>query len=70
MSTWPDITAVKAEVWRETLEDAAGNITHAALLFGITKRQAMYLTREHGLNDYAAELRVSSGQGRKGRPSE
>ena len=69
-AVWDELGAeVQCAFWREKLEAANGNITHAGAILGVTKAQAMRLTRMHALNGYAAELRVKAGaKATTGRP--
>ena len=68
---WGDaVGEVQLAVWRARLEESAGNITHAGKALGLTKSYAMRLTRAHGLNEYAAELRHAATGRERGRPPE
>ena len=67
--TWGETGAeVQCALWREKLEAAAGNITRAGAEMGFAKSYAMRLTKIHGLNEYARELRVQATGRDKGRP--
>lgn len=50
------------------LRQTLGNITHAAMLLGISKAHCMRLVKHFGLNDWACDLRVKSGVMPTGRP--
>jgi hypothetical protein len=71
---WHDVgREVQFAQWREALETAGGNIMRAGRSMGFKKDWAMKLTRRHGLNEYARELRKAAGaRGEKatGRPVE
>lgn len=67
--TWGETGAeVQLALWREKLEEAGGNVTRAGQLLGFSARHAFRLTREHGLNEYAAELRRRRTGQATGRP--
>lgn len=61
----------RESTWRKALENAHGNITHAAEAIGIHRVQASRLTKQLGLAGFAKELRIDFGRGRvdkKNRP--
>ncbi len=67
--TWGETGAeIQLALWREKLEATHGNICAAGREMGFSARHAMRLTREHGLNNYAAELRKAFTGRSKGRP--
>lgn len=59
---------IQKKVWREKLKESAGNITVAGRALGFSKSYAMRLTKLHGLNEYASELRTKSTGRARGRP--
>ncbi len=63
----PGEAAQRAQ-WQAALEAAHGNITRAAAATGISKRHAMWLTRELGLTEHAAQLRQAATGRSTGRP--
>jgi hypothetical protein len=68
---WDEVgREVQLAQWREALGAAAGNISRAGTAMGFTKSYAMRLTRSHGLNLYAAELRREAIGRSHGRPPE
>lgn len=67
--TWGETGAeIQLALWREKLEAADGNISHAASKMGFSPRHGFRLTKEHGLNEYAAELRRKKTGRSTGRP--
>lgn len=67
--TWNEVgREVQFAQWREQLEATAGNISAAGRAMGFSGRHAMRITREHGLNEYAAELRRKATGNERGRP--
>lgn len=61
--------AVRLETFKDALTAANGNITEAAELVHVHRSHAMRLMKRFGLTEYATELRLKSGRGRRGRPS-
>lgn len=68
-AVWEDTgREVQLAQLREALEGAAGNVTKAGEALGFKRRFVFRMVRAHGLNEYAAELRLKAGGGRRGRP--
>lgn len=68
-AVWEDTgREVQLAQLREALEGAVGNITLAGKALGFKRRFIFTLVRAHGLNEYAAELRLKAGGSRRGRP--
>jgi len=64
------VESVRAETWRQALEDARGNISVAARAVGVSRRHASKLTRTFDLVDFARALRAKhwNRRGGMGRP--
>ena len=59
---------IKVDDLRVALDEACGNITHAAEILQISKVHAMRLTARHDLQAYACKLRKCFGNAATGRP--
>jgi DNA-binding NtrC family response regulator len=59
---------VRASTWKQALEAAHGNITHAAEALKIHRTHGAKLTKQYGLTGYALELRLGAGVPATGRP--
>jgi hypothetical protein len=59
---------ITRDQFREAIDAARGNITHAAILLKISKTHAMRLTIIHAMREHARALRLAAGAPATGRP--